>query len=118
MDHISNKLAVKKNDFVFFKTNWIKYLWKEEYFDHPEISFEVLEWITKKKINMVGIDALGLGKGKNHGAYDKYLSNNGIYIIENLINLELIKKETFTVYCFPLSIEDLEAIPCRVIVEV
>ncbi len=118
IDHISNKLSVKRNDFVFFKTNWSKYLGKEEYFDHPEISFEVLEWITKKKVNMVGIDALGLGKGKNHGAYDKYLSNNGIYIIENLINLEVIKKETFRVYCFPLSIEDLEAIPCRVIVEV
>jgi len=118
MDHISNQFSVKKDDFVFFKTNWSKYLGEEEYFDHPEISFEILDWLIKKKVNMVGIDALGLGKGKNHGVYDRYLVDKGIYIIENLNNLGSIKKEIFKVYCFPLNIENLEAIPARVIVEV
>lgn len=118
LEHIKNKDSVKEGDFVFFRSDWSKYLGDEKYFDHPEISFEVIEWLTKKKINMVGIDALGMGKGKNHGAYDRYLAGNGIYIIENLTNLGCIKNETFKVYCFPLSIDNLEAIPARVLVEV
>lgn len=118
LENIKNQDLVEQNDFVFFRSGWSKYLGEEEYFDHPELSFEVIEWLSKKKVNMAGIDALGLGKGKNHGAYDRYLVDNEIFIIENLTNLELIKEETFTVYCFPLNIEDLEAIPARVIVEV
>ena len=118
LEHIKNKGSIKEDDFVFFRSDWSKYLGDEKYFDHPEISFEVIEWLTKKKINMVGIDALGLGKRKNHGAYDRYLAGNGIYIIENLINLDFIINETFKVYCFPLSIDNLEAIPARVLVEI
>ncbi len=118
LKHIKNKDSIKEDDFVFFRSGWSKYLGDEKYFDHPEISFEVIEWLTKKKINMVGIDALGLGKGKNHGAYDRYLAGKGIYIIENLTNLDFIKNETFKVCCFPLTVDNLEAIPARVLVEV
>lgn len=115
---IKNQDSIDKGDFVFFRSLWSKYIGNEKYFDHPELSFEVIQWLTKKKVNMIGIDALGVGKGENHGIFDKYLASNGVYIIENLTNLDLIKEETFKVYCFPLSIENLEAIPSRVIVEV
>ena len=118
LNQIQDNNSIKKDDFVFFKTGWSKYLGKEKYFVHPELSIEVLDWLIKKKVNMVGIDALGLGKGKNHGAYDRHLASHGIFIIENLTNLDEIKKESFKVYCFPLGIENLEAIPARVIVEV
>ncbi|MEN6379424.1 MAG: cyclase family protein [Methanofastidiosum sp.] len=70
LKHIKNKDSIKEDDFVFFRSGWSKYLGDEKYFDHPEISFEVIEWLTKKKINMAGIDdALGLGKGNNHGGH-------------------------------------------------
>ncbi len=118
LDNLDNQDLVEKDDFVFFRSGWSKYIGEEKYFYHPELAFEVVEWLSKKKVNMVGIDALGLGIGKNHGLYDRYLAGNGIYIIENLTNLDLIKEKTFTVYCFPLSIENLEAIPTRVIVEI
>ena len=118
LENISNKRLVKKDDFVFFRSCWSKNVGKEKYFDHPELSFEVIEWLSKKKVNMVGIDALGLGKGKNHGKYDRYLADKSIYVIENLTNLDLIKDEVFTVYCFPLNMENLEAIPARVVVQV
>ncbi|NYT14148.1 MAG: hypothetical protein GKC01_06545, partial [Candidatus Methanofastidiosa archaeon] len=118
LENISNKRLVKKDDFVFFRSCWSKNVGEEKYFDHPELSFEVIEWLSKKKVNMVGIDALGLGKGKNHGKYDRYLVDKSIYVIENLTNLDLIKDEVFTVYCFPLNMENLEAIPARVVVQV
>ena len=109
---------IKENDFVFFRTGWDKYLNKEKYFDHPELSFEVIEWLANKKINMVGIDAPGLGKRKNHGLYDKFLADKNVYVIENLTNLDLIKKKIFKVYCFPFSVENFEAIHARVVVEI
>ena len=118
LEHVKNQGSVKKDDFVFFRSGWSKYLGEDKYFDHPELSFEVIEWLARKKVNMVGIDALGLGKGKNHGIYDRYLVDKGVYIIENLINLDMIKEEIFTVYCFPLNIDNLEAIPARIIVDV
>jgi len=118
MKHIINPNIVKKGDFVFFKTNWSKKIESNDYYNHPELSFEVLDFLAIKGINMVGIDALGLGKGKNHGIYDRYLASKGVFIIENLTNLDLIKKESFIVYCFPLSVENLEAIPARVVVDV
>ena len=118
MEDIKNKKSLKKDDFVFFRTDWSQKIENDEYFDHPELSLEVLEWLIDEKINMVGIDALGLGRSKNHGTYDRYLAKHGIFIIENLTNLNLIKKEEFKVYCFPLNIENIEAIPARVVVEV
>lgn len=66
MSSIKNQHLVKKDDFVFFKTGWSKYIKKEIYFDYPELSFEILEWLTKKRVNMIGIDALGLSSSKNH----------------------------------------------------
>lgn len=106
-----------KGDFVLFKTGWDRYLGTQKYFQHPELSPETVEWLTNKQVNMVGIDASGLGRGKNHGLYDRLLTEKGIYVIENLTNLDRVTAETFRVYCFPLSIEKAEALPARVLVE-
>jgi kynurenine formamidase len=109
---------IKEGIYVFFQTNWDKYLGDEKCFNHPEISMEVLEYLVSKKINMIGIDSLGLAKGKNHLVFDKYAADNNIYIIENLTNLNKIPNKEFRVYCFPLKIEALDALPARVLVEV
>lgn len=108
---------IGKGDFVFIKTDWDQYLGNDKYFDHPELSMEAVRWLASKQINMVGIDALGLGKLKDHGAYDKFLVDKDIYIIENLTNLSSLDKPIFKVYCFPLSIEECDALPARIIAE-
>ena len=114
---IPANLDIKPGDFVLIHTNWSQYLGTEKYLDHPELSIEILSWLADKKINMVGIDAPGLGKGRNHQLFDKYLVERNVYVIENLTNLELIKNKRFTVYCFPLNIHNVEAYPARVVVE-
>ena len=110
--------VVSEGDFVFFRTGWDQYLLEEAYFKHPELAFEVIEWLVSKKVNMVGIDALGLGMDKNHGLYDRTLAKNNIFAIENLVGLDKVNQKTFRVYCFPLSIVGTEAIPARILVEV
>lgn len=108
---------VKEGVYVFFQTNWDKYLDDEKYNSHPEISMEVIEYLVDKKVNMIGIDTLGLGVGRNHGTIDVYLGKHNTYAIENLTNLDKIPNEGFKVYCLPMKIEGLDALPARLLVE-
>lgn len=113
-----NLSIVKEGDFVFFQTNWDKYFDDEEkYNNHPEISMEVMEYLVDKKVNMIGIDALGLGIGRNHGLIDVFLGKNETYAIENLTNLDKVPENNFRVYCLPMKIEGLDAYPARILVE-
>ena len=109
---------VEKGKFIFFQTNWDKYFDDEErYNNHPEISMEVMEYLVEKEVNMIGIDTLGLGLGKNHGTTDVFLGKHGAYAIENLANLDQIPEKEFKVYCLPMKIEGLDAFPTRILVE-
>lgn len=109
---------IREGAYVFFQTNWDKYFEDEEkYSNHPEISMDVIEYLVNEKVNMIGIDTLGLGVGRNHGTIDVYLGKNKTYAIENLTNLENIPEENFKVYCLPMKIEGLDALPVRILVE-
>lgn len=104
-------------EFIFFQTNWDKYLLEEKYNNHPEISLDLVKELIKLNVNMIGIDALGIGKGKNHGVIDVLLGKEKKYAIENLCNLDKIPKTGFKVYCLPTKIEGLDALPTRIVVE-
>ncbi|NFR85925.1 MULTISPECIES: cyclase family protein [unclassified Clostridium] len=109
---------IKEGVYVFFQTGWDKYFEDEEkYNNHLEVSMEVIEYLVDKKVNMIGIDALGLGVGRNHGIIDVYLGKNKTYAIENLANLGSIPEENFKVYCLPMKIEGLDAFPARILIE-
>jgi len=118
LDDVEHQAEIESGDFVFFRTDWSKLVGTEEYHNHPELSPEVVQWLVSKRINAVGIDARGLGRGHRHGEYDRLLIRNGIFVIENLANLSAIPKREFKVYCFPLKIENVDAIPARVVVEI
>lgn len=109
---------VKEGHFIFFQTNWDRYLEDEEkYNKHPEISMEVMAYLVEKNVNMIGIDTLGIGCGRNHGLIDVFLGKRGKYAIENLTNLDKIPESGFRVYCLPMKIEGLDAFPARLLVE-
>ncbi len=80
-------------------------------------SIDVIEYLVTKKVNMIGIDTLGLGLRRNHGVIDDYLTENKIYGIENLCNLKNIPTKDFKVYCLPIKVEGIYAQPARVLVE-
>jgi kynurenine formamidase len=113
---IERQVAIRTGDFVFFRTDWSEFAGTERYHEHPELSLEVVQWLASSQVNAVGIDALGLGRDRRHGDYDRLLAGNDIFVIENLANLSAVPKREFTVYCLPLSIEDIDAIPARVLV--
>ena len=118
LDDVEHQVEIESGDFVFFRTDWSKFVGTEEYHNHPELSPDVVQWLVSKRINAVGIDARGLGRGRRHGEYDRLLMKNDIFVIENLANLSAIPTREFTAYCFPLKIENIDAIPARVVVEI
>jgi kynurenine formamidase len=118
LDDIEHQAEIESSDFVFFRTDWSKFVHTDEYYNHPELSPEVVRWLVSKQINAVGIDALGLGRDRRHGEYDRLLIKNNVFVIENLANLSAIPNREFKVYCFPLKIENVDAIPARVVVEI
>ena len=118
LDDIEHQVEIESGDFVFFRTDWDKFVNTEEYYNHPELSLDVVQWLISKRVNAVGIDAQGLGRARRHGEYDRLLIKNNVFVIENLVNLAAIPKKQFKVYCFPLKIENVDAIPARVVVEI
>ena len=107
-----------KGDFIFFRTNWSRFLGTDKYFEHPELSMEVLNWLISKEVNVVGIDAQGLARAARHGEYDRFMLKHDIPVVENLVNLSALPQSRFTVYCFPIKIENVDAMPVRVVVEI
>ncbi len=118
LDDVKHQVDVESGDFVLFRTDWSEFAGTDKYYDHPELSLEVVQWLVSKSVNAVGIDALGLGRDRRHGEYDRLLARNDIFVIENLANLSAIPKKEFNVYCFPLKIENTDAVPARVVVEI
>ncbi len=114
---LEGQVEIGRGDFVFFRTDWSSFVGTEEYRKHPEATQEVVEWLISRQINMVGIDAPGLGRGHKHTAHDRLLAQKDIFVVENLTNLAAIPSPVFRVYCFPLKLEDVDAIPARVVVE-
>lgn len=117
LDDIEDKATIHRGDFAFFRTDWSRYAGTDRYYRHPELSFEVVQWLATTGVNAVGIDALGLGLDRRHSEFDRFLARSDVFVIENLVNLCNVPKNAFRVYCFPLSIEDIDAIPARVLVD-
>lgn len=114
---VAQQAEPQAGDFVFFRTDWSRFANTEAYYRHPQLSEEVIRWLISRHVNAVGIDALGLGRDKLHGHFDRVLAQHGILVIENLAHLAAIPSPAFRVYCLPLLIEEIDAIPARVLVE-
>jgi kynurenine formamidase len=117
LDDVKDQVRVAPGDFVFFRTDWSELAGTDRYWDHPELAPRVIEWLVSCRVNAVGIDALGIGRGAHHGEYDSLLAREDVLVIENLTNLCRLPETVFTVYCFPLSIPGVDAVPARVLVE-
>ena len=110
---------IRRGDLVFSRIDWSSLApWDRYREPHPKLAVEVIERLASCGVNAVGIDAPGLGQGRRHAERDRLLAENDVLVIENLANLASIPVEEFTVCCLPLKLEDVDAIPARVLAEV
>ena len=116
---------INKGDFIIFNTGHMKeknYGTPEYFKDHPVLSLKLVDYLIKKQIHLIGIDAVGIRRGEEHAKIDQYCANHNVFIVENLNNLDLVLKKSkdnpFTIYTFPLNLEGTTGLPCRIVAKV
>jgi kynurenine formamidase len=110
------KVFVKENDIVLVRTR--KGQWGEEgFFQEHSFDRSAGDWLVEKRVNMIGLDLPNIDVNDNmkREVHMKVLGS-GIYIVENLINLESLPKDQyFQFIALPLKLENATASPIRAI---
>ena len=114
---------VKEDMFVAFCTGYIdevEYGTQKYFNEHPQLSVELIEALLDKKISIIGIDCAGIRRGKEHVPMDQHCADSGVFVVENLCNLQNIldAKAEVQVGTYPLSYVGMTGLPCRVVAEV
>ncbi|MBV4447055.1 cyclase family protein [Clostridium tyrobutyricum] len=113
---------VEPNMFVAFYTGFIE---KEDYGTkayftlHPQLSNELIDQLLDRKVSIIGIDCAGVRRGLEHTPKDQYCADKGVFIVENLCNLnKLLDGKNilkFTANTYPINFANMTGLPCRVV---
>ncbi|BAK80874.1 cyclase family protein [Candidatus Arthromitus sp. SFB-rat-Yit] len=107
-----DKYSISENDFIIFKTR--NSFLKEFDFKFVFISIEVSQFLAKKKIKGIGIDALSVERDQpSHETHEAFLKD-GIAVLEGL-NLKDINEGEYFLVALPLKIKGAEGAPSRAI---
>jgi kynurenine formamidase len=89
---------------------------------HPQLSRSLIDALIGRNVRIIGIDAAGIRRGAEHSPTDQYCADRGVFVVENLANLDILKEEVqgsgFILNTFPLRLKGATGLPCRVIAEV
>ena len=117
--------SVQENDFVMFHSGILKkydFATKEYFVTYIELSDELVDYLIDKKVSFIGVDMAGVKNQKGHERIDHYCADRGVFIIENLDNLDVLLKDAkgnaFTVYTFPVNWHGFSGLPCRTVAEI
>ena len=115
---------VGKEMFVAFYTGFIEtegYGGKKYFTEHPQLSNILIDSLLEKKISIIGVDFAGVRRGIEHTPKDQYCANRGVFIIENLCNLNTVlsvqTNMDFMVNTYPVNYAEMTGLPCRVVVK-
>ncbi len=112
--------AVNRSDFVAFYTGFIErepYGGKKYFAEHPQLSSELIDTLIGKGVSIIGIDAAGVRRGKEHTPADQRCADHGVFVVENLCNLgNVIGRCVINTY--PMNYEGMSGLPCRVVAEI
>lgn len=113
------KVSVKEIraiDFVLINTGWNQLWGKPDYLlGYPVLSPEASRWIAVHDLKGVGIDAISIDTVDTASSeIHKTLMSQGLIIAENLRNLEQVAGEPFCFVALPLSLENADGAPARI----
>lgn len=111
---------VEKGNSVILKTGWEQYRGTPDYAHSPWVDKKLIQWLVKKGVVLILIDAPGVygGKwGQEHNQMDQYLADHQAYAVENLVNVGQISKTKFRLFCFPIHMTAQNNAPCRVVAD-
>lgn len=102
---------------VIFHTGWNENLSKKDFFEkNPGLSASAAKYLSSKRINLVGIDSpsIDIGSDVSFPAH-KILLKEDVLILENLCNLDKIKKTHFGLVALPLKLHGATGSPVRAV---
>lgn len=111
---------VMPGDFVLFRTGAIQrnpYASRGYLEEYIEFSWELLNSLLAKKIRFIGLDARGLRQNEEHRKADTLCEEAGVFVIENLTNLQMLYAEReFVIYTAWFD-GGGTGLPCKVVAE-
>lgn len=114
---------VGKDMFVAFFTGFSsaeKYGTARYFKEHPQLSGNLIDALLNAEVSIIGLDFAGVRRGTEHIPTDQRAADRGVFIIENLVNLDMICKNgsSFTAHTYPMNCTGITGLPCRVIGEI
>jgi kynurenine formamidase len=117
---------VRAGDFVMFHTGALDDFGygNSDYFrlEAPQLSYTLIDGLMDREAAFIGVDMGGARKAAEHRRVDEYCAKRGVFIVENLANLErlsrLAEDGRFEARIYPLNLVGATGLPCRVIAEV
>ncbi|MCL2368596.1 MAG: cyclase family protein [Oscillospiraceae bacterium] len=113
---------VEAEMFVAFYTGFLAaegYGGKRYFTEHPELSDALIDELLARQVSIIGIDFAGVRRGAEHTPKDQYCAEGGVFIIENLCNLDVILDGApyaqFRASTYPMHYTDMTGLPCRVV---
>lgn len=113
-------LLIHPHMFVAFHTGYIEkegYGGKVYFSEHPQLSDALIDLLLERDISLIGLDFAGIRRGREHTPKDQYCADRGVFIIENLCNLQQVLdvSANFTACTYPINYAGMTGLPCRVI---
>lgn len=115
---------LEKGLFVAFYTGYVDeygYGNKEYFKDHIQLSRELIDLLLEKQVRIIGIDAPGIRRGKEHTPIDQYCANHDVFVVENMDGMKALlqgeKQTSCLINTFPVNYSDLTGLPCRIVAE-
>lgn len=104
-------------DFLLFNTGWNKKWGTPEYYgEFPVASQEVLEVLIQNNIKGIGLDTISLDPMADENlTLHRVVLSQDMVIIENLVNLDKIKADTFLFCALPLKYKNADGAPIRAV---
>jgi kynurenine formamidase len=110
---------IKPKDFILFRTGSIERnpYGSRHYFNKSTLlSWDLIKALVEEKIAFIGVDAPDIRKGKEHIEAEKWCEKYGVYIVENLVNLDQIDPfKTCKISTMWLEDEEATGLRCRVV---
>jgi len=106
---------IRAGDMVLIRTGFDREYGKPDY-DRPYLALESLQWLVERGITCVGIDASGIERYKaEEQPGHLLLFSHGIPVIEELTNLDRLKRKRVLLIALPLPIRTADSCPIRAV---
>jgi len=79
---------------------------------YVSLTQDAAEWVVRRGIGLVGIDALSIQQYENDGETHRILMRAGVVILEGL-DLHAVSRGAYTLVAAPLRLTGVEAAPAR-----